>query len=408
MYSLIARCISLAYSILSLLPKQNKISLFSRQGKTGSLDFRMLASAIETSCPEAKLQICATDPESKSKLSFGLAMPKMLYHAATSRVCVLEGYIPAVSIPDLDKQTCVIQLWHAMGAIKKFGYQSLGTEAGRSVEAADALGMHKNYDWIISAGKGAIPAYAEAFGYDQSRILPFGMPRMDYLLDCSAASPRLERAAQVQELYPWLASDVCTKILYVPTLRKGARYEGWMNREVERLSEAFSGTGCKIVVAGHPLDGGGDEQRARARENVSFVKGVSSIDLLHFADHVVTDYSAIAFEAGLLQKPVWFYVPDIEEYRLSPGLNIDPLIEFPRGAFSDPKVLAKGIIQANCPARQSDSSNDKTNDCVVPGCSDFADFMRRYFGTVREGSTEKLAIFVRECYLDTFENHSQN
>lgn len=397
MYALIAKCISLMYAFFSLLPKQNKVSFFSRQGKSGSLDFRMLSDALSDLCPRLVIRVCATDPESKNKVAFALSLPKMLYHAATSRVCVLEGYIPAISIPKIDSHTCVIQLWHAMGAIKKFGYQSLGTKAGRSEKAASSLGMHRNYDWIIAAGKGAIPAFAEAFGYDEARIVPFGMPRMDYILDDFDDSPRLKRAKQISADHPWLQSREGLKVLYVPTLRKGVDYSGWMTQEVRKLSEAFRGKDCKLIIAGHPLDDGCSKNELGSCENICFIENVSSIDLLEFADCVVTDYSAIAFEAGLLKKPVWFYVPDIEEYRVSPGLNIDPLNEFPDGSFVDPRFLSKAVIDACAQMKEGEKPEDAENGCRF-GCDEFAAFMNRYFGIVREGYTAKLAIFIRECY----------
>lgn len=384
MYKIIARCVALFYALCRLFPKRNRITFFSRQGKKGSLDFRMLADAVREQCPQIDVRICATDPENVDKKAFILSMPSMLFHAATSRVCVLEGYIPAVSVPHLDSQTRVIQLWHALGAIKKFGYQSIDTPAGRSHEEATALRMHKNYDWIIAAGPGAIPAYAEAFGYPQSVIKPLGMPRMDYILDASTNSGRLAKAQSLRERYDCLSDDII-RVLYVPTLRKGEGSHGWMTREVKRLSEAFEPYACRIIVAGHPLDEGCDSGTVEKLSNVAAIPGVASIDLIACADCVVTDYSAIALEAGLADKPVWFYVPDIEQYRLSPGLNIDPLKEFPDGAFKSPGDLAAAIGEGKRP-------------------SAFADFVIRYFGDVGPGATSRLAEFVEECYLDTFGN----
>lgn len=384
MYKIIARCVALFYALCRLFPKRNRITFFSRQGKRGSLDFRMLADAVRERCPQVDVRICATDPENVDKKAFILSMPSMLFHAATSRVCVLEGYIPAVSVPHLDSQTRVIQLWHALGAIKKFGYQSIDTPAGRSHEEATALRMHKNYDWIIAAGPGAVPAYAEAFGYPQSVIKSLGMPRMDYILDASASSGRLAKAQSLRERYDCLSDDV-TRVLYVPTLRKGEGSHGWMTREVKRLSEAFEPYACRIIVAGHPLDEGCDSGTLEELSNVAAIPGVSSIDLIACADCVVTDYSAIALEAGLAGRPVWFYVPDIEQYRLSPGLNIDPLEEFPDGAFESPHDLAAAIGEGKHPGA-------------------FADFVIRYFGDVGPGATSRLAEFVEECYLDTFGN----
>lgn len=383
-YGLIAKCISLLYSLCNLLPKRDKITFFSRQGKQGSLDFRMLSDAVRDRCPQTDVRICATDPENVDKKAFVLSMPSMIYHTATSRVCVLEGYIPAVSVPRLDSKTRVIQLWHALGAIKKFGYQSLGTAAGRSLEEATALRMHKNYDWIVAAGPGAASAYAEAFGYDEDSIRPLGMPRMDYLLDASEGSKRIAKAAALRKRHACLADDRF-RVLYVPTLRKGEGMQGWMTREVKRLSEAFSMYPCRIIVAGHPLDEGCDGGILESLSNVASVPGVASVDLIECVDCVVTDYSAIAFEAGLAGKSVWFYVPDISEYRKSPGLNIDPLLEFDDGSTDDPGVLASLVMEGGIPRK-------------------FEEFLFRYFGDVGPGATLRLAEFVEECYLDTFDN----
>lgn len=380
MYKLIAACVAFLYKLTDLLPKQRKITFFSRQSRHGSLDFRMLSEAVQDRLPEVEVRICATDPENVDKKAFVLSMPRMIYHAATSRVCVLEGYIPAVSIPRLDDQTRVIQLWHALGAIKKFGYQSIGTSAGRSLEESEALRMHKNYDWVVAAGPGAVQSYGEAFGYDESVVKPLGMPRMDYLF--SDNESRIQRSRSLCERFPFLRVGGDTRVLYVPTLRKGEGADGWLTREVANLAKAFAPYGCTLIVAGHPLDKGCDSALEDAYPHVHVVRGVASIDLLGSADCVITDYSAIAFEAGLIGKPVWFYVPDIDDYRISPGLNIDPLAEFPDGAFADACDLARTIADGRDPA-----------------C--FRRFVCRYFKDIGAGCTERLAAFVEECYFST-------
>ena len=48
-----------------------------------------------------------------------------MYYLATSKVCVLDGYCIPASILKHKKKLKIIQIWHASGAIKKFGYQIL-------------------------------------------------------------------------------------------------------------------------------------------------------------------------------------------------------------------------------------------------------------------------------------------
>ncbi len=49
----------------------------------------------------------------------------------------------------------------------------------------------------------------------------------------------------------------------------------------------------------------------------------SSYDLMKLADIIITDYSACAFEASLLLKPLYFFIPDYESYMQDRGINVD-------------------------------------------------------------------------------------
>ena len=90
-------------------------------------------------------------------------------------------------------------------------------------------------------------------------------------------------------------------------------------------SLAASCASAQLVVSPHPLDdltaipaGAVDGRR------------VSTAQWLSVATHVVTDYSAIAFEASARHVPVWFYTYDIDTYRASPGVFIDPPVDYAR------------------------------------------------------------------------------
>ena len=395
MYALAAKLICMLYALCARLPLQKKITLLSRQGKKGSLDLKLLKVALEAKYPGVKIQTCTTDPEIVSKRAFVASLPRMVYHVATSRVCVLEGYIPAVSIPSLRRGTTVIQMWHALGAIKKFGYQSVGAKAGRSIEAAQALSMHKNYDWIVAAGRGATSHYAEAFGYDESRIVALGLPRMDYLLSESPNSARMKKLEELKDSHNFLASGM--NILYAPTLRKGDTRTGWMSREVEKLAHAFEPYGLTLVVAGHPLDATGSDGRC-APSNVEYIPGAKSMDIAGLCDCVITDYSAVAFEAALIGKPVWFYVPDIEEYRVSTGLNIDPLEQFPGISDVHAGRLVEKIVKRLAPIGES----EEMTACDILE-NEFIRYSQDYFEGISRGATSRLADFVGECYSNTLQ-----
>ena len=49
----------------------------------------------------------------------------------------------------------------------------------------------------------------------------------------------------------------------------------------------------------------------------------STEEMLYIADCVIADYSAIVFEAALLNKPMCFYAFDLDEYMASRSFYLD-------------------------------------------------------------------------------------
>lgn len=368
------RCLAAVMSLFSL---RDRVVFLSRQSSSLSLDYRLLIEELETRLPAKSVRVCLAAPETQGAVRFAANMIVQLWFARTSRVCVVDGYNPVVSIPPRREGRTVIQMWHALGAVKKFGLQALDTPSGRSSHEARLGCMHEKYDVIVAAGPGAVRAYAEAFGYEERVVVPTGLPRMDYLRDAAPSSPRIVAARRYGAQFPRLL-DNSPKILYAPTFRKGTGDEGWLSRSLEELARELAGTGASLVVTGHPLQKGFDEALLERYGCLCYVPEASTIDLLEFADCVITDYSAVAFEAAILGKQVYFYVPDIEGYRVSPGLNVDPLREFPGLASDDPRDLARKISAGLAGAHDAS----------------FAAFAEAYFEGVAYGSASRLADLV--------------
>ncbi len=70
----------------------------------------------------------------------------------------------------------VIQIWHALGAFKRFGKSILDKQGGKSSETAQAFKMQINYDFIASSGDKCVPFFAEAFGQPEEKFIPIVFP----------------------------------------------------------------------------------------------------------------------------------------------------------------------------------------------------------------------------------------
>ena len=69
----------------------------------------------------------------------------------------------------------------------------------------------------------------------------------------------------------------------------------------------------------------------------------TTFELMKIADVIITDYSACAYEASLLMKPLYFFVPDFDEYVKDRGLNVDVRKELPGAVFYDAESLSDAV-----------------------------------------------------------------
>ncbi len=93
-----------------------------------------------------------------------------------------------------------------------------------------------------------------------------------------------------------------------------------------------------LIVSTHPLF-----SKVKRDERFFYNGSYSTIELMKVADIIITDYSACAFEAALLMKPLYFFVPDYSQYSGERGLNIDLKAEMPQATFEDAEKLCEAI-----------------------------------------------------------------
>jgi CDP-ribitol ribitolphosphotransferase / teichoic acid ribitol-phosphate polymerase len=326
------------YAVLkALFPVRRKAVFLSRQSDRPSRDFILLAEELRRRDPDLEIVMrCRMVGRSFSGRIAAIAPTiGQMYHLATARVCVVDGYVIPVSLLTHRPGFYVVQLWHALGAVKRFGYQALDRPGGRSSSLASAMRMHRNYDVVLCAGPATVPVFAEAFGVDPSVVRPTGLPRVDYLrahADDARVTPVPPVVAAMRRAFPVLDERERTVVLYAPTFRRdgGERYRD--------VAERFFGARYTLIIKPHPLEAA----RVEGPEVVNAGE-IDILDLLPLCDVVITDYSAVAFEACVLDLPVFFWVYDIDEYVRAHGLNIDVLAEMPQVSSRDLEELAGRI-----------------------------------------------------------------
>lgn len=187
----------------------------------------------------------------------------------------------------------------------------------------------------ITAAERLRSAYRVAPGL--VRVL--GDPRDDQVCR-QAADPREAKLAraEVRRLLGLAAEELDSGeklVLYAPTWRDGAPDPAAPTQEESsRIVRALEESNTRLLIRSHPLGAGAYESLLGDR--VQLFGGDLARDitpLLGAFDSLITDYSSIAIDFSLLQRPIVWFAPDLESYTRSRGLY-EPL-----------EVTASGRVQ---------------------------------------------------------------
>lgn len=317
--------LKIIYFFLKLLPtKKNRVLMLSRQSNTPSIDFKYIINEIHKKYPEKELIVLTKRMEKnnlKQIISYMFHPLVQMYYLATSTICIIDGYQIAVSVLKHKKSLKIVQIWHSLAAIKKFGYQTLNTKKDKSI--AKIMCMHKNYDVIVSGSEEMKKFFSKSFNYPEDKFITCGLPRIDYLLETEKKNKE-----KVYKEYPKLKKERI--VLYVPTFRTYDEYR------IDELINAFKDTEYRLIIKLHP------RTKIEVDKKYTYDK-CDSLELLSVADYVITDYSAISIEAAILNKPILLYVYDYERYCECEGVNTNLFEDLPGYVFRDEKELVKSL-----------------------------------------------------------------
>lgn len=227
----------------------------------------------------------------------------MKKYATAETVIICDNFLPAASCRKR-KGTSVIQLWHACGAFKKFGYDT----------SADIPSYYKgnvlaNCDLVTVSSQICVKPFSSAMRLPEKAVRPVGVSRTDlYFNDTFNQACRNQFFSQ----YPNAQGKKI--VLWVPTFRGNpgiASVKGL--DDILHARDQLKDTHYFIIKL-HP-----HTQAHIEGTNCS----ISSEKLLPVADVVITDYSSILFDAMIYKHPLVLFVPDLDEYLDNRGFYLD-------------------------------------------------------------------------------------
>lgn len=271
----------------------------SEEGNIG-----LTAEAIRTAMPDKKCIFLTKKDGIRSPVSFFLVKA---YHMATAATIFLDNEFMPMAYTPINPRAKVVQLWHGTGTIKKFGLDSDEKKVVRLAKKANERLTH-----LIVSSEKTKKQYAKAFGVPPEKIYVLGLPRTDLILNQERMQKMRKR---FYEQYPTLKGKRCT--LYAPTFRDKEVDCPVFSLNFDTFVSCMSEEEV-LLLRLHPHVAANCPETVWGRYkgkivNVSEYPGVAT--LLAVSERLITDYSSIIFEYCLLNRPIFFYAYDYEEFR---------------------------------------------------------------------------------------------
>ena len=160
----------LIYRFFRAFPRKRRIVCLSRESDRPTTDFRLIRHYVRQTHPDYSVVILAK--KLHNPVRYGFHMIRQLYFIATSQAVLLDTYAIVVSLLAGYIDVPVIQMWHALGNMKRFGYTALGSKEGRKFSTASLLNMHRGYTSVLISSKSFISDYARGFHHLRGATAP--------------------------------------------------------------------------------------------------------------------------------------------------------------------------------------------------------------------------------------------
>ncbi len=278
-----------------------------------------------------------------AKLRYLVRLVRGIYHVRTAGLVVVDNAYLPIHVAPHRPRTTVVQVWHASGALKRFGMDTVVPPA-----EPERTFLHRHYDFVVTAGEQSVDPWSRALRTPPERVLALGAPRTDALLDADALAAARGR---ILAAYPSLAGRRI--MLYAPTFRgRGRDKTGTAALDGERLRTLLPAAWA-MVIKSHPnLD---PATQPIAGFDLAGGPAEDLNDWLAAADVLVTDYSSAIFDWALLRRPLVLLVDDLEAYERDPGLYLDYRTDMIGTQVHDAEGVAGAVLAGAVDATRWDA-----------------------------------------------------
>lgn len=225
------------------------------------------------------------------------------------------------------KKQKTILLWHGM-PLKRIGYLN---------EQDIKAGISKA-DYFTVTSPLFQEMFVKIFHVKKEQILITGQPRNDSLFGVEKSIE-----LRIHQYYPR------PYIMYLPTYRKskirgtvdgvsqveGDSVFGGSKEEWKVLDEILDSIGQQIIIKPHPMEADHDYKELFTLNNIKVIDdawmsshNLTLYQLLSCSYKLITDYSSVYIDYLLCDRPICFYIPDLDSYKDARGFIFNEPLQY--------------------------------------------------------------------------------
>ncbi|MCG7339818.1 CDP-glycerol glycerophosphotransferase family protein [Staphylococcus sp. ACRSN] len=234
-------------------------------------------------------------------VKYVLAGNKQIYKhlkcLSSAKVIIIDTYYLLMGGFQKKQGQTIIQTWHATGALKNFGLTDHQVDLNNKKIVAQYQQVYDATDKYIVGGEPMISCFKSSFGASDEQMLRTGLPRLVPYRTVNIT----QRQQELKQQY-----GIKGKVaVYVPTYREHHQ----ANRTIDKQKFETALPNYTLFSKLHPSIA------------IEQQPSINLQSLMIMADIIISDYSSLAIEASLLNKPTLFYVYDEQQYEAERGLN---------------------------------------------------------------------------------------
>jgi CDP-glycerol glycerophosphotransferase (TagB/SpsB family) len=295
------------FGISRILPRNKKLFVYADNNLNSSIYLFCYASEQDDGFEHVYITPYEEVKKKLSSLGYKVALRWSLYGlyvALRASVYVVSSSKGQIN-NHLSKGAILINLWHGI-SVKKIGLMTYK----ENKKYQDKLKEFSEYKLIPSTSWLTQKCFMEAFAKSAEETPVWGEARNDFLVRHKGKinSDYLSRLLGLQ------CKDYRKIVGYFPTFRDYGLWDSGI--DYDTLNSQLLENNDLLIIKPHPKDAVFNE--VEDRSNIKIIKRSDgwqdAYEMLVGIDVLITDYSSLAYEYILLERPVILYTPDYDKY----------------------------------------------------------------------------------------------